>query len=235
MKEYAQRTSCPNWVADQTLQSQLYHSQLRREHPGWNTSWCQEWGLFQLEYLLHNAASMRRKDCQRHFQALQAETAKVTAPGHPSVRTLLGTTDIEILKVVVQVYQVEYMMAPSELPCQQQQECIKELHLELALCVARAGLQSRPGPARPTSQSRGCSHSQAQPPSAESQGAEVAKHPREILQLSNQDQGGDVPIPGVRTSHKDTGVPYHNIQAAASLPLPAPHDHVLLTRCSGAP
>ena len=61
--EFIQRTGCSNRVAKQTLQGQLYLNKLRRQHPGWNTAQCQEWGLFLLEYLLHNAASMRRKEC----------------------------------------------------------------------------------------------------------------------------------------------------------------------------
>ena len=42
--------------------------------------------------------------------------AKETAPAHPSDRTLLGSSDQEILDVTEQVYQVEYMLVPSELP-----------------------------------------------------------------------------------------------------------------------
>ena len=174
-REYAQKTSCSNRVADWTIQSQLYLSDLRRENPGWNTAQHQEWGLFLLEHLLHDAASMKRKEYQRCSQALQAEMLK----WHPSVRTLLGFTDAEILKVTKQVYQEGYVMAPSVLPCWWQEECIKELHLELAWCMARAGLQSAPEPAMPTLWSRGCSHSWAQYPSAELHGAEAAKCPRE--------------------------------------------------------
>ena len=142
-----------NWVADQTLQGQLYLSELRREHPGWNTTWCLEWGLFLLEHLLHNAASMRRKEHQRCSQDLQAEPTKVTAPEHPSVRTLLGSTNADILKVTEKVYQGECVTAPIVLPQLQQEECIKELCLELAQHTARAGLQNGSGSTRPTSPS----------------------------------------------------------------------------------
>ena len=83
VREYTQRTGYSNRVADQTIWGQLYLSELRREHPTWNTTQCQEWGLFLLECLLHNAASMKRKECQSHPQALQAEMAKVMAPEHP--------------------------------------------------------------------------------------------------------------------------------------------------------
>ena len=49
-------------IANQTLRGQLYLSELRREHPGWNITQCQEWDLFLLEHLLHNIASMGRKE-----------------------------------------------------------------------------------------------------------------------------------------------------------------------------
>ena len=76
------------------------------------------------------------------------------APEHPSVQTLLGSMDVEILKITKRVYKGEHVTTPSVLPQWQQEECIKELCLELAWCMARAGFQSGPRPARPTSQSR---------------------------------------------------------------------------------
>ena len=42
--------------------------------------------------------------------------AEVMAPAHPSVRTFLGSTNQEILDLAEQVYQREYVLAPSELP-----------------------------------------------------------------------------------------------------------------------
>ena len=76
--------------------------------------------------------------------------AKAMAMEDPSSRTLKGSTDVEIFRITEQVYQGEYVMASSVLPHQWQEECIKELHRELACCMARAGLQSEPGPARST-------------------------------------------------------------------------------------
>ena len=99
VKEYGQRTRCSKWVAEWTLQDHLYLSKLRREHPGWNATQHQEWSLFLPEHLLHNAAFMRRKECQRCSQAPQVEMAEVMAPEYPSIRTLLGSTDTDILKV----------------------------------------------------------------------------------------------------------------------------------------
>ena len=57
----------------------------------------------------------------------------------------------------------------------------------------------------------------------------------ETLPLSDQDQGGNIPIPGIGVSHKDTRVPHPNIQAGTSLPLPAPYNLILLTSGLAAP
>ena len=46
--------------------------------------------------------------------------------------------------------------------------------------------------------------------------------PGKTLWPDDQDQGGDITVPGVGTSHKDTRFPCCNIQAGISLPLPAP-------------
>ena len=66
-----------------------------------------------------------------------------SAPEHPSVWTLLGSPDAEILKVAEQVYWGEDMVAPSVFPHQQQNGCMRKLHQELARCMARAGLQNK--------------------------------------------------------------------------------------------
>ena len=49
-------------VPDQALRGQLVLGELRREHPGWKTMWCQEWGFFLLEWLFHNTTAMERKE-----------------------------------------------------------------------------------------------------------------------------------------------------------------------------
>ena len=64
VREFTWRTGCSNWVGDWTLQSQLFLNKLCREHLGWNTTQKQEWGLFLLENMLHNAAAMQRKEHQ---------------------------------------------------------------------------------------------------------------------------------------------------------------------------
>ena len=124
VKEFAQRTSCSNRVADWTLRGQLFLNELRWEHPQWSTTHKQEWGLFLLDHLLHNTAFMRRKEHQRCSWAPQAEMAEATAPEHPSVWTLLGSIDTEILKIAEQVCRGECVVAPSMLPHWRQVEYI---------------------------------------------------------------------------------------------------------------
>ena len=104
-KEFAQHTSCSNWVGDRTLWGQIFLDELKREHLGWTTAHKQEWGLFLLEHLLYNVASMKKKECWRHSQRLQAETAKETAPEHSSMQSLIGATDEAILQVAEHVFQ----------------------------------------------------------------------------------------------------------------------------------
>ena len=57
-KEYTLRTGCFNLVADWALQSQLFLDKMKKEHPGQNTTHRQEWNLFLLERMFHNAAAM---------------------------------------------------------------------------------------------------------------------------------------------------------------------------------
>ena len=104
-------------------------------------------GLFLLECILHNAVSMWRREHQRHSQVLQP--TEVMSPEHPSIRTLLGSPDAEILKVAEQVYRGESAVVPSILPCRHQDECMRELHQELTKCMVRAGLQGESRLARP--------------------------------------------------------------------------------------
>ena len=108
VKEFAQRTGCSKRVAYQTIWGQLYLNELKREYLDWNTGQCQEWGLFLLKCLLYNVASMRRKELERIpkrcSKAKWSETAEVMVPEHPSIRTLLGSTNDAIFKVAKQVY-----------------------------------------------------------------------------------------------------------------------------------
>ena len=177
-REYTQRTGCLNRVEDQILWGQLFLDELHREHMGWTTTQKQEWGLFMLECLLHNTATMQRTECHRCSQGTELETAKL-APEHPSMWTLLGSPNEEILEVVEQVYRGELSVVPSVLPCQWQDWCMGELCQELARHMARAGLQSKVGLARTAARGQKCFHScfisQVCSPSSKCQGTEVAK------------------------------------------------------------
>ena len=97
-REFTQRTGCSNWVAEQTLWSQMFLNKLHREHLGWSISQKQEWGLFLLKCMLHNVTAMQRKVHQRCSLGSESEMAK-SAPELPSLQTLLGSPDAEILKV----------------------------------------------------------------------------------------------------------------------------------------
>ena len=95
--------------------------ELSRDHLGWSTTHAARNGrFFILEHLLHNVAAMwqkvRERTTQRHPRVQLIEMAKVMATAHPSVRTLMGATDGEILDWVEKVYQREYVLAPSVLP-----------------------------------------------------------------------------------------------------------------------
>ena len=70
-----------------------------------------------LECLLHNVAAMEKKEHPRHSQGPEPETAEL-APEHPSMWTLLGSPDKEILEVVEQVYRGELAVVPCVLPHQ---------------------------------------------------------------------------------------------------------------------
>ena len=125
-REFTQRTGCSNLVAGQTLGSQLFLNDLHREYLGWSTNQKQEWGLFLLEHMLQNMTTMQRKEHQRCSQGSESEMAEL-ASEQPSVQNLLGSPDAEILKVAEQVYRGELAVAPSVLPCIQQDGCMKEL------------------------------------------------------------------------------------------------------------
>ena len=188
-REFAQRPGCSNRVTNWTFRGQLFLNELWQEHLGWSTAHKQVWGLFLLEHMLHSTASMRRKEWQRHSQALQV--AKVMAPEHPPICTLLGSMDAELLKIAKQVYLGECIVVFSVLPHQWHDECIRELCQELAKCMTRAGLQGKLRPARPTARGGRCSCSHyaswAWSPSAGTQGqsqpSNQEKTPRQTIRV----------------------------------------------------
>ena len=107
------------------------------------------------------------------------DMAKLQQPlNTPHVWTLLGSTDVEILKDCWAGLPGGVHNGTQCAPHQWDEECISELCQELAKCMARAGLQNEPGLARPTARSRRCSHrcsaSWAHPPLSWASGGRVS-------------------------------------------------------------
>ena len=115
-KEYTQRSGCSNAVAEWALLSQLFLDKLKKECPGWNTTCRQEWNLFLLEWMFHNAAAMQHKRHQRHSHRLPLEPSEAVLE-HPSMQTLVGSRDTDLLQVTEWIYKDEYMVAPSVFTC----------------------------------------------------------------------------------------------------------------------
>ena len=81
---------------------------------------------------------------------------KKTASEHPSVRTLLGSTDQEILDVAGCVSQGQYKVAPSVVPRRLKDQFMAELHKELSKWLVRAILQSAMATAWSLSREKRC-------------------------------------------------------------------------------
>ena len=129
---------------------------MRKEHPGWNTACKQEWNLFLLEQMFHNAATMQHKEHQRCWLGLSLELTEA-APEHPSMWTLVGSKDSDLLQIAEQIYKGEYMVVPSEFICTLQDDLMKELQRELSRHLTQAGLHGKRGPAELPSRSHRCS------------------------------------------------------------------------------
>ena len=103
-------------------------------------------------------------------------------PLHLSMRTLLGSTDQEILDVAEHIYGDQYEMAPNMLPKRLQDQFMAKLHEELSICLVRAGLQSALVTAQSLPWGRSCSwahsSSHARSPSAEGRMKKIPKQPR---------------------------------------------------------
>ena len=138
-KKYTQRMGCSNRVADQALQCQLLLAKIRKEHK-------QEWSMFFLEWMFHNAVTMQCTECIGCSRGLLLEVEE-TAPGHPSVQALVGSQDSDILRVIEQIYRGEYSVTPCVLINAEQEELMRELWWELSGQMTRAGLQSKRGTA----------------------------------------------------------------------------------------
>ena len=79
--------------------------------------------------------------CVKMPHSHQTAMTEETAPEQPSVRSLLGSTDEEILEIAVQMYQGQYEAVPSILPCQYKEPFLAELHKDLGWYLRRAGLK----------------------------------------------------------------------------------------------
>ena len=70
-----------------------------------------------------------------------------TALEHPSVWTIVGSRDFNLLQVTVQIYKGKYVIASGMFICAQQEDLMKELQRELSSHMTRAFLQGKRGPA----------------------------------------------------------------------------------------
>ena len=175
------------------------------------------------------------KKCQGHSQAPHVEMAKVMAPSTPHldpfrVHGCINTEDFQADLLG------ECVVAPSVLPHWWHEECIKELHEELAKCMARACLQNEPRPARPTARSGRCSHNSSTSQVCSLSAGLRESQPSDQEKTTWQDERGqESDVPGVGTGWGDARAPHPNNQAGTSHPSLAPHDHILLMSGSAAP
>ena len=69
---------------------------------------------------------MQYKECQRHSHGLPLEPSEV-ALEHPSMQTLVGIRDADLLQVAEQIYKGEYMLVTSVFTCTQCDDLMREL------------------------------------------------------------------------------------------------------------
>ena len=151
-KEYTQRTGCFNWVADWSLKSQLFLGEMKKECLGQNTTHKQEWNLFLLEWMFHNATAMWCKECQRHPCRISLEPPD-TALEHPGVQFLVESRDANLLQLAEWIYKGKYVVVPSMFTCTQCNDLMKELCRDLSRHLTQTGLQGKRGPAKLPSRS----------------------------------------------------------------------------------
>ena len=105
-----------------------------------------------LEWMFHNAAAMQHREHQSCTWGLPLEPTE-TATQHPSVQTVVGSRDSNLLQVIEQIYKGKYMVAPRMFTHAQQDNFMKELQRQLSGCITRASLQGERGPAELPSRS----------------------------------------------------------------------------------
>ena len=184
-KVLAQGTGCSKQVTECALRWQLFPEEQSKDHPDWSVTHCQEWGLFLLGHLFHNAVVMRKREMQQHLQrhphSHQSKMAKKMAPVHPSVRSLLGSADEEMLKLAKDVYHGWYQVVPSVIPHQCQDQLMGDLHRESGQQMMRGGLCVNTGLDQSLSRGRvcswACSQSQTWSPLAETSRKEGTSTP----------------------------------------------------------
>ena len=96
--------------------------------------------------MFHNATAMWHKELQRHDCGIPAELSETTLE-HPSVQTLVGSKDADLLQVAEQIYKGEYRVVPSVFTHAQHDDLMKELWTELSKHLTQAGLQGERQPA----------------------------------------------------------------------------------------
>ena len=159
--------------------------------------------------------SQRERQQQRNLctHSHHPEMAEEMAPIHPSVRSLLGSSEEEVLKITEEVYHGEYELAPNELPGQQQEEYMAELHAKLSWHLTRAGLRDVPVAAGPTSSSRRHTPAQSLGLSLHWLRLEEEKWPSGYVKvLLTGDPDPRVSAPSLGAGGIDTGVSHSSIR-----------------------
>ena len=173
---------------------------------------------------------MWRKEQQWHSQRCpllqQTNTAEGKALEHPSVGTLLGSTDKEILDVVEQVYRRQNKVVPSVLPHRLQDQFVARLHEELGQHLVRASLQSLMATAQSLSRRRKHlqthSSSQARSPSAESRRKEIAKWLRGDSTAPTA-EATEAKCNSTRVSHQSANKQVRHLSRLSQDPTGVPH------------
>ena len=120
-KHGTQRMGCSKSVTRWALWGQLYLDELRREHMAWNITHNQEWVLYLLKNLLHNAAAMQQKERERTNWRYPPSSTKwaswSNSPCTPTCQDASRSTEQEVLDITEQVYmQGEYVLTPQWTP-----------------------------------------------------------------------------------------------------------------------
>ena len=116
---------------------------MKKECPGRDPTYRQEWNIFLSERMFHNA-TMRHKELQRNPCGIPLELSETTLE-HSSVWTLVGSEDSDLLQITEQIYKCGYIVVSSIFSPSQCDDLMKELWKELSECVTWAGLQGERG------------------------------------------------------------------------------------------